>query len=412
MKQFLSLSCITLLLFACAGKGNASKEKKQTDSTKEVKTETKAVAENKLPFIDLNKEYPKKTIKIEDIADIEYIPLETRDDVLLRHIADATITDDLIITSDSQQGRIFFFDRKGKFLNSFAHKGPGPNEYKQFMRYSVDLDAKEVFINDHPAMNRILVYSFAGKFKRRLYFSKKVHIEQLYDYNKDFILCYWNTNAFPAHEKIMPKKPYFLICKKSGKFNNFPLTVENQITNVHIVKLKQGVAISKISMHPMIKSEDKIVISDFALDTIYTCEKEKMNPIAVRNISDQTGEFPFLSSIYAISNRYLFCEILEKRIDEGKKQLAIENNKDLMCDRINGDICIPTFVSSDMFDKKIGIGSGAKFVLPTNYAYNYLKAETLVNSHNENRLSGKLKEIASTLKEDDNPVLMLIKFKE
>ena len=36
-----------------------------------------------LPVIDVLKNYPNKEIKIQDIADIEYVRLETTDDVLL-----------------------------------------------------------------------------------------------------------------------------------------------------------------------------------------------------------------------------------------------------------------------------------------------------------------------------------------
>ncbi|MDR1407115.1 MAG: 6-bladed beta-propeller, partial [Tannerella sp.] len=36
-----------------------------------------------LPVIDISKKYPDKKIRLQDIADIEYVPLETTDDVLL-----------------------------------------------------------------------------------------------------------------------------------------------------------------------------------------------------------------------------------------------------------------------------------------------------------------------------------------
>ena len=39
------------------------------------------------------------------------------------------------------------------------------------------------------------------------------------------------------------------------------------------------------------------------------------------------------------------------------------------------------------------------------------RASVLIKRLKEQRLNGKLKEIASTLKEDDNPVLMMAKFK-
>lgn len=36
-----------------------------------------------VPFVDLDKDYPKKTIYIEDIADVRYVPLETNDSCLI-----------------------------------------------------------------------------------------------------------------------------------------------------------------------------------------------------------------------------------------------------------------------------------------------------------------------------------------
>ena len=36
-----------------------------------------------MPVLDLEKEYPKKTIALQDIADVEYIVLETHDDGLV-----------------------------------------------------------------------------------------------------------------------------------------------------------------------------------------------------------------------------------------------------------------------------------------------------------------------------------------
>lgn len=36
-----------------------------------------------LPVIDISKQYPKEEICLQDIADSEYIPLETTDDILL-----------------------------------------------------------------------------------------------------------------------------------------------------------------------------------------------------------------------------------------------------------------------------------------------------------------------------------------
>ena len=51
-------------------------------------------------------------------------------------------------------------------------------------------------------------------------------------------------------------------------------------------------------------------------------------------------------------------------------------------------------------------------VLPNNTGIIAQRAEKLLKDYNDGKLEGELKEIASKLKEEDNPVLMLLKFKE
>ncbi len=51
-------------------------------------------------------------------------------------------------------------------------------------------------------------------------------------------------------------------------------------------------------------------------------------------------------------------------------------------------------------------------VLPNNTGIIAQRAEKLLKDYNDGKLEGELKEIASKLKEEDNPLLMLIKFKE
>ena len=50
--------------------------------------------------------------------------------------------------------------------------------------------------------------------------------------------------------------------------------------------------------------------------------------------------------------------------------------------------------------------------LQSNIAVQTMSASFLIDSYEDGLLSGRLKEIASNLNEDDNPVLMIIAFKE
>ena len=69
--------------------------------------------EGPLPVADFTKEYPAKDWLVSEHADVEYVRLETTDEVLLDNIASLylSVTDRFIVTNNMQEGRIFVFDR-------------------------------------------------------------------------------------------------------------------------------------------------------------------------------------------------------------------------------------------------------------------------------------------------------------
>lgn len=78
-----------------------------------------------LPQIDVNKVYPEKEIFLQDVADIEYIPLETNEEMLFQGTI-AAVSDKGILGVSQQGGKLFLFDRDGKAKNLICRKGDGP----------------------------------------------------------------------------------------------------------------------------------------------------------------------------------------------------------------------------------------------------------------------------------------------
>ena len=398
-------------LISCAEKQTNS----PSTSSEIVKEETFEKNGDNLPvFIDLNENYKKKTINIQDIADVEYIPLETRDDVLLNiGTRVVEISDSLIIMSDSRQQKVFFFNRAGKFLNSFSHSGGGPHEYRKMEKVCADFTKKEIFVLDIGTLHRILVYSFSGEFKRIINFPKQIKwITVFYNYDNDFLICYDQVGGNIKNRGINTN-PYFLICKKTGKLKPLDIEIKQHIDSRVSFELENGVLRSiEIQIHPMIKSLGEIVISDFSLDTVYTYSKNKLRPLAIRNTSSQKGKYPLLSLISVKTNRYLFFNIIEKHIDIKNPKL-LGKYQQLVYDKKINEIYEPIFLYDIIKEKEnIQFDTHSMSSLPHNSALERFSAEKLVELYNENRLRGKLKEITSKLREDDNPVLMLVKFKE
>lgn len=104
-------------------------------------------------------ESPKEIMLNELASDIRYVPLETIDDCLMNnefYIMQYTGED--IITSG-----IFHFDKNGKFLNKIGSKGQGPEEYLQGLFAFGDWKNKLLYVQNWTTLT---CYGFDGTFVR------------------------------------------------------------------------------------------------------------------------------------------------------------------------------------------------------------------------------------------------------
>ena len=184
------------------------------------------------PTFDLQKDYPEQDVFIQDIADVTYIPLETTDESVLGVIGGVICLNDTLVISDSQQNKVFFFDRQGKYLSSFGHVGGGKTEYFFLHKLCVDPDRREILVYDSPTKSRIVVYDFAGNFIRELKLSEKISADGIYDYDKDYLLAYDVYMLEIPGEGVPNPYPYCLISKTTGEVTRLPLKVEKRKIDV------------------------------------------------------------------------------------------------------------------------------------------------------------------------------------
>ena len=77
--------------------------------------------------------------------DVEFIPLETNDSLLLGGNTIVKYVDQDNIIVESLQ-TLYRFDRQGKFLNRIGRKGQGPGEYVSPGRVSFDPVARRLYL--------------------------------------------------------------------------------------------------------------------------------------------------------------------------------------------------------------------------------------------------------------------------
>lgn len=399
---------ILLLLVACST--NSSKISKEKSDQKIERNKKVSVG---LPILDLSKDYPKKKITLQDIADVEYIALETNEDALLKSTS-IYITSNKIIASDLL-GTIVIFDRRGKYLHSFNHKGQSGEEYRDPI--SIAVDNEEIFVVDF-WKKCIQVYDYEGKYRRTLRLPAKSNFSSsIFNYNDDFLLGNDKYMVDTGKDDQTNKTPYCKISKKTGKLTPLPLKFTKRIGDEFVQYIDEQNSIGGIlGVSPLATFGSDGLIADFTLDTAYIYQNDVLQPIAVRKNCVSNNNKPIISTIEFLTDRYQLWFTQEKNLDFKTKNVPepvfylIDKkiNECYLIEFFNADGVTWADVTTSIYERL----SANIHSVPPKYAIQIYKPEKLIKFNNEGKLKGELKIIASKLKEDDNPVLMIAKFKE
>lgn len=397
-------------LVSCTAKSDKT-DTEETGSSNGKKTFTG------IPTVDLQVEYPLKEIYLQDIADIEYIPLETNVNSIITNIPRLFMNDETIVTYDYKTKNIVLFDRKGKYLHSFNRTGGSGEEYRTIYNICVDFDSNEVYVYDYRGdfQSVIQIYTFEGEYKRTLKVPHKMLFD-IYNYDSEYLLVEDHLWVDRIEKRTVNQTPYYKMSKKNGELVNIPLTITNRIRNRIIFSkdvdknTSQSISIN-YGVYPVANIGNEIMIADFALDTVYIYKNDKLLPIAVRNNQVTKYDSHIIASIEVLTDKYMLWTTQDKRILD-PETYASPDKRILLLDRYTGECNELRYsdangVTSDMNSRLLS----NKYTLPRNYGMLNYPADLLKELNDAGKLKGKLKEIASKLKEDDNPVLMIATFK-
>lgn len=143
--------------------------------------------------VDVTANYPYKELILQDFMDVEYIPLETKDDFICQGRVVAVGKDVLIVRNHTNDGDIFIFSRNGKALRKINKKGQGGEEYTYYSTFVLDENKNELFVND-AFSKKILVYDLEGNFKRKLPHKDNFLFFEMYNFDRDNLICHDSYN--------------------------------------------------------------------------------------------------------------------------------------------------------------------------------------------------------------------------
>lgn len=354
--------------------------------------------------VDVSKSYPKKELILQDFMDVEYIVLETTDEFLTQGLVQDVGKEYLLVKNRNNDGDIFIFDRKtGKGVRKINRQGQGAEEYSRINQIILDENKGEIFVKS--LGNKILVYDLYGKFKRCLNLDREV--ASIYDYDKDNLICY-DMSDYYDKGKERSKSYHVIISKQDGNITR-EIFIPFKTINTPIVK--DGDNFVANYSYQIRLSHGKCTLMDTSADTLYNYAADgTLNPFVIRTPSVHTMEPEIFLYMGICTDRYYFMQTV-KNVFNFQKGNGFYNDE-LMYDKKEKALFQVTVYNDDYVEKR-SVAMTAKPINREIEDLTSLNASRLVEIYNKGQLKeGKLKEIASRLDEDDNPVIMLIKQKK
>jgi hypothetical protein len=158
-----------------------------------------------------------------------------------------------------------------------------------------------------------------------------------------------------------------------------------------------------------VKDGNGYILTSYASDTTWLLTPKKtLVPIGVRTPTILTMEEPIFLLPVKNTPRYYFTYTQKKAVGYPEVMYMVDKAENRIYSLESG------LKNKDCIGQKVYFYGMyiTQANLQSNIAVQTMSASFLIDSYEDGRLSGRLKEIASNLKEDDNPVLMIIKFKE
>lgn len=407
MKTYVWALYASLLLYSCGANNTNRQDGKEDASTEQTQ---KAKKEQGLVTLDVTKDYPEKKIVLQDLADVKYIPLETKKNALLPNSAGCLgyVSDSLIVarTSDNE---IVLFNGDGSVRSSFRHVGQGSKEYQYIIGMAVDPKAQEIFIVDYLLKYRMQVYSFTGQYKRTLPIPYKMILNSLQDFSADCLLaCDMDVNQGISNRA----KPYMLLSKKTGEIvKELDIHFTKRMSNRMSKPFGKNQTISAaLAYDPIVRCEDSYVIGDLSADTIYTYTPQGiLSPMLVRTPPVLSMETPKVICPDFKTGSYFFFDLVDFDFDfEARSGFS---SKYMVYDYAAGKSYVCKLVNRDCEELSCGLGGGSHTNTVWNTTCYLIPSSDLVEQLEAGKVHGPLKEIAAGRTDDDNPVLAIVRFK-
>ena len=365
--------------------------------------------------VDVSKSYPKKELILQDLFDIEYVPLETTDEMLTEgHIQ--YISDNYMIFKNlgRMAGEIFIFDRQGKAVRKINRLGQSGEEYLNILGIDYDEQADELFVNSHYS-DKVFVYDSEGNYKRSFDYLDGTLYDPIKILDEERLIAY---DDYFEYDKVPEKRDcYLILSREDGRLlEKIHIPYEEKKSLIILRrdlngKLTGNWGIRNTLMPPY---QDGWLLIEPSADTIYTYSASRgLMPLIVRTppVNEMDPEVFLFPTIF--TDRYVFMQAVERSFNFGIDKDVPRTN--LIYDKTEQTAYEGEVINRDFEGTPVNLWFAHRVIMEFNggeIAFaTRLEAPDLVEALNDGKLRGPLKEIASGLDEEDNPVILIAKYK-
>jgi hypothetical protein len=374
--------------------------------------------------IDLFSEPGSEITNLSDIAsDVEYIPLQTSENSLISRIFNVKTNGDIIIIYHAVNfnSELICFDNTGRFLNKLNKTGRGPGEYLFIGDFDINSEADLLVLT---SFGNILVYDIKGN---EFIFNKSLN------FKSDIYSSINRINFIPGQNNILLS--YY--SNALEPFRNLMINLNGDTLDTRLNYYKYQIIPNEATKRFFTSPYENIIYSynnslhfkDWFSDTVFTIGQSnniipyfKLDANGIQFTPDDLAKLvsPFNSGNSQIPdvevrfimefpryiiynyryNRETVYEIYDKALN---KKIGIEGNAFLK-DDISGGINV---------EPKLSYGNKLYSWVEAITLKNFVSSEKFKNSVVKDPEKKKaLETLANSLKETDNPVLIVVTMKQ
>ena len=366
-----------------------------------------------LIVVDVSKDYPKKELILQDLFDVEYIPLETTDEFVTLGWLQAIGKDVMIVRNMfAADGNIFIYDRKGKAVRKINRRGQGNEEYYATNGIYLDDEKGEMFVGNLQ-QRKIMTYDLFGNFKRSFLFKEGEDED-----TKSWVYYKASSgrNFNRDHQDLEPRNIFLIVSKRDGSVvEEIKIPFEKKVSQV----LFDEKGIGMVNNPCIVPYGDRWLLTEPSCDTVYTYSPaDGLKPFIVRTPSIQSMSPEIFLFPGVVTDRYCFMQTVKKELNLAMMDTYYRLMRtDLVYDRETKEVSEYVLYNDD-FTKEVPIANLVDEIFDLTVFNNdeiaftwRINTPELVEAYQEGHLKGKLKEIAAGMHEEDNPVIMVAKYK-